>query len=38
MLGCMIEKPYTPAFFFYNKEKPPSASLANKPPGGTSNA
>ena len=35
MLGCMIEKSYTSAFLFYNKEKPPSASLTNKPPGGT---
>ena len=30
----MIEKSYTLTFFFYNKEKPPSASLPNKPLGG----
>ena len=30
----MIEKSYILTFFFYNKEKPPSASLANKPLGG----
>ena len=34
MLGCMIEKSYILTFFFYNKEKPPSASLPNKPLGG----
>ena len=27
MLGYVIEKSYTLTFFFYNKEKPPSASL-----------
>ena len=37
MLGCMIEKLYTPAFLFYNKRKPPSASLPNKPLGGANN-
>ena len=31
----MIKKSYTLTFFFYNKEKPPSASRPNKPPGGT---
>lgn len=30
----MIEKSYILTFFFYNKEKPPSASLPNKPLGG----
>jgi len=30
----MIEKSYTLTFFFYNKEKPPSASQPNKPLGG----
>jgi len=34
----MIEKSYTPTFFFYNKEKPPSASLPNLSLGGASNA
>ena len=34
MLGGMIEKSYILTFFFYNKEKPPSASLPNKPLGG----
>jgi len=34
MLGCAIEQSHSPAFLLYNKEKPPSASLTNKPLGG----
>ena len=37
-VGVYDEKSYTPTFFFYNKEKPPSASLPNSSLGGASNA